>query len=115
MTYETRMVLRLAAPAVLVFVAGMTLAVTMDAFSNLPMAMGGHQLMPGMGDRIAIGTGVLALLVYAGRMLRYWRWTRGGAETCFVCSCLLGHERGGRFGPYRKCLGCGKNHAVGRV
>lgn len=109
------MVLRLAAPAVLVFVSGMLLAVAMDALGSLPVALGGQTFLPGMGDNVALGTGVVAALVYAGRMLRYWRWTRGDTDTCFVCSCLLGKERHGRFGPYRRCLGCRKNHAVGRV
>ncbi|QDE39866.1 hypothetical protein FIV34_11915 [Luteibacter pinisoli] len=115
MSYETRMVLRLAAPGVLVFVAGIILAVAMDALGSLPVAMGGQPFLPGVGDDLALGTGVVALLVYAGRMLRYWRWTRGDTDICFVCSCLLGQERHGRFGTYRKCLGCGKKHAVGRL
>jgi hypothetical protein len=112
MTYETKMVLRLAAPAVVVFVAGLGAA---DSVSSLPLIMGGKPALPGLGDMVAVGSGLVALVVYVARMFQYWRWTRSEAAMCFVCSCLLGREREGRFGPYRKCLGCGKNHALGSI
>lgn len=115
MTYETKMVLRLAAPAVVVFVAGMGVAYSVDAIRSLPLAMGSRPAFPGLGDMVAVGSGLVALVVYGARMLQYWRWTRSEAAMCFVCSCLLGREREGRFGPYRKCLGCGKNHALGSI
>jgi hypothetical protein len=45
--------------------------------------------------------------------VRLMRWEIGDA---LICSCggLLGGEREGRFGSYRKCMGCGRNHAVGK-
>jgi|GEM_PF-1513081 hypothetical protein len=115
MTYETKMLLRLAAPAVVVLGVGLALATMASTLSDLLKAMGGAPLFDGIGDVIALATAILAGGVYFGQMLRYWRWTEGGGDLCFVCTCLLGRERDGRFGPYRKCLGCGKNHALGRI
>jgi len=44
-------------------------------------------------------------------VIRLWRWERGDAFDCPSCGGLLGWERDGRHGPYRKCLGCRKNIA----
>ncbi len=43
---------------------------------------------------------------------RFWMWTRGRGPDCPSCGCLLGIERVGRWGPYRSCYQCGKNHSV---
>jgi hypothetical protein len=115
MSHQTKMFLRLAAPAVLVFIGGMALAYAADAVGSLPVLLGGHAALTGAGNDIAMGTGVVSSAIYAFQMHRYWRWTSGVGDVCFVCSCILGREREGRFGPYRKCLGCDKNHAVGRI
>lgn len=50
--------------------------------------------------------GAFAMLV---ALRRYWRWERGAAPTCSHCDGMLGFERNGRYGPYRRCLACGKN------
>lgn len=52
----------------------------------------------------------VALLCSAG--WRYWRWERGEIVGCGRCGGLLGRERNGRWGPYRKCLDCRKNESV---
>lgn len=57
-----------------------------------------------------VGAG-LSFLLFALQGVRLWRWRLGKTDDCFVCGCLLGHEREGRWGLYRKCLGCGKNHS----
>lgn len=115
MTYQTRMFLRLSAPAMLVSVMSVVFAFAVETFSQAPVALGGKPLFPWAGDTIALGGCAVAMVIWAFQLLRYWRWTRSAGDLCYVCSCLLGREREGRFGPYRKCLGCGKNHALGRI
>lgn len=115
MAYPMKMLLRLAAPAGLVLLLGLVLASVAATLSDFPLRLGGQALWPGIGDAIAMAAGGVALVVYLFGMLRYWRWTRDEGDMCFVCSCLHGRVRDGRYGPYRKCLGCGKNHALGRL
>lgn len=115
MTFEMKMLLRLAAPSVAVLGAGLALATMASSVSDLSRGLGGAPLFENIGDDMAIATAAVAGVVYLWQMARYWRWIRGVGDLCFVCTCLLGRERDGRFGPYRKCLGCGKNHALGRL
>ena len=41
---------------------------------------------------------------------RIWRAERGDGLLC-ECGGLLGYERDGRYGPYRRCLACSRNIA----
>jgi hypothetical protein len=80
--------------------------------SELPTTMGGELFLPDL-PWLVVSTGAaitLVLLIYYS--IRVWRWEHGKGDSCFVCGCLLGRERSGRWGPYRKCLGCGKNHSM---
>ena len=66
-----------------------------------------------LGDALRwLPYGLLGLAVLLGLVasLRLLRWETGDA---LICSCggLLGSERQGRFGVYRKCGTCGRNHA----
>lgn len=115
MSHQTKMLLRLAAPAVAVFFFGMLLAFVIDTVTSLPMLIGGQVVQESLENKVAIGTAAVSSLVYAIAMVRYWRWTRDEGDMCSVCGCLLGRERDGRYGPHRKCLGCAKNHAIGRL
>lgn len=68
-----------------------------------------------LGDALRwLPYGLLALAVLLGifASLRLMRWETGGALICH-CGGLLGNEREGRFVSYRKCMGCGRKHAVG--
>lgn len=58
--------------------------------------------------------GLLALAGLLGIVasVRLWRWEAGHALMC-TCGGLLGRERLGRYGLYRKCMACGRNHASG--
>jgi hypothetical protein len=51
---------------------------------------------------------VIAVIHGAWTTYRLWLADRGEG---LVCSCggLLGHERDGRFGFYRRCMCCGRN------
>lgn len=115
MTYQTRMLARLLAPAAFVSIMSMILAYAAETLSGAPVALGGRALFPWAGDAIAVAGAGVSFVICAFQLFRYWRWTRDEGDLCYVCSCLLGREREGRFGPYRKCLGCGKNHGLGRI
>lgn len=52
----------------------------------------------------------LAALLGIVATVRLRHWGPGEAPVC-TCGGLLGREREGRFGPYRMCLACGRNHA----
>lgn len=41
--------------------------------------------------------------------VRLWRWDHGHSQLVCECGGLLGRERPGRFGAYRKCLACNRN------
>lgn len=99
----------------LAMVVAVVVAVVVSTISELPAVLGGRPVWPGLGNTIALtGLGV-SLAIYAAQLIRYRHWTEGKGDCCYVCTCLLGREREGRYGPYRKCLGCGKNHALGRI
>lgn len=115
MAYQTRMFLRLVAPAVLVSGMSIVFAFAAETLSRVPVALGGKPLFPWASDTIALGGAGVSFAICVVQMVRYWRWTRDEGDLCYVCSCLLGREREGRFGAYRKCLGCGKNHALGKI
>jgi hypothetical protein len=112
MSYHTRMFLRMSLPALAICLASIVLATAAGLFGGALSALGGPPEWAGLGNAIALGGLVLSLLVYGFQTFRYWRWTLGEGECCYVCGCLLGREREGRFGPYRRCLGCGKNHSL---
>lgn len=51
---------------------------------------------------------VAALLWLAWAAIRLARWELGKGPDCHRCGGLLGRDRRGLYGDYRKCLGCGK-------
>lgn len=55
---------------------------------------------------LAIAASVIPGLIVT---VRLWRWDQG--RRLLVCECggLLGRERPGRFGAYRKCLACNRD------
>jgi len=109
------MLFRMCAPALAVIALAMVFAVVVTTIGNLPALLGGREMWPGLGSAIALTGLGMSLITYAVQLIRYWRWTEGTGECCYICTCLLGRERHGRYGTYRKCLGCGKNHALGRI
>jgi hypothetical protein len=58
-----------------------------------------------LGSLAMLGWGALLVLV---AFYNLWRWQRGDGPIC-ECGGLLGFERDGRYGPYRKCLACSRN------
>ncbi len=58
------------------------------------------------GPALAIAASVILGFVAT---VRLWRWDQGRAPLVCECGGLLGRERPGRFGAYRKCLACSRN------
>jgi hypothetical protein len=57
---------------------------------------------------------VLLCLSFLYSSYRYWKWDEGDdAEICRVCGGITAY-REGRFGPYYKCMACGKNRSIYR-
>ncbi|WP_445147304.1 hypothetical protein [Dyella sp. Tek66A03] len=112
MSYVSRMCARLLAPSVLPLLAALLAATIAQTLSDLPAQLGGAPAWPRVpGTLVAIGVGASALY-YLIQMVRLLRWRQGRTDSCYVCTCLLGRERQGRWGEYRRCLGCGKNHST---
>jgi hypothetical protein len=81
--------------------------------TGLLLTLGQSQYLVQLADTLRwLPYGLLGLAVLLGIVasVRLLRWETGGALIC-TCGGLLGREREGRFGPYRKCLACGRNHA----
>lgn len=103
----TVMIVRVFAPTGIAVLAAIGLAFAESGLSNHPMLRG-----------VATEWEVLVWVAFAAAfglalhaMFRLWRWEHGRAIGCPNCGGLLGWERDGRHGPYRKCLGCGRNIA----
>jgi hypothetical protein len=112
MSYVSRMCARLLVPSMLPLLASLLVAMVTRTLSNLPASLGGSPVWPDLpGSLVALGAGASALY-YLVQLTRLLRWRRGHADSCYVCGCLLGRERQGRWGAYRRCLGCGKNHSI---
>jgi hypothetical protein len=114
MSYVDRMSWRMMGPALTPIVLGGAAAWLLSTLLDLPLLLGGQVLLADLPfQAVMIGAGMsLGMIVY--QILRFWRWTRGKGPACYVCGCLLGRMREGRYGTYRKCLGCGKNHSLAR-
>lgn len=111
MSYVSRMCARLLVPSVVPLLAAALAAVIAETLSDLPAAVGGAPVWPHLpGDLMMVGVAASALYYFV-QLARLLRWRQGHADSCYVCACLLGRERQGRWGAYRRCLGCGKNHA----
>lgn len=114
MSYVGRMSWRMMGPALIPIVLGGPRQGFFQRCSTYPFYSEGKLFFTDLPlQTVMTGAGIsLAMLVY--QILRLWRWTRGRGPACYVCGCLLGRVREGWYGPYRKCLGCGKNHSLAR-
>ena len=112
MSYVSRMCARLLVPSVVPLLASLLAAVVAKTLLDVPVSMGGAPVWPELpGTLVALGVGASALY-YLVQFARLVLWQRGQADSCYVCGCLLGRERQGRWGAYRRCLGCSKNHSI---
>lgn len=99
------MVARMYAPA-----AGMlalSFAVTLPA-----TMLHASPLLAGIADLLhwaSLACMAAAGLLWGASTYKLWRWERGQAVLTCDCGGLLGRERDGRYGIYRRCLACSRN------
>jgi hypothetical protein len=115
MSFETKMYLRLATPCALALLVTMLFTWVASTLSAIPVGLGAPALWPDLPMYVFL-VGAFAFLLISGiQIFRLWQRDQGKANVCMVCLCLLGSEKDGRFGPYRKCLGCEKNYSLTRL
>jgi len=112
LSYINKMCLRMMGWCLLPTLFAVLVAWPMSVVLALSATAGGQPVLPDLPWQLASIGAAVTLVLWAYQMIRLWRWEHGKGDGCFVCGCLLGRERSGRWGPYRKCLGCGKNHSL---
>lgn len=113
-TRINRMLLRLFALPLVLVLAALAL---LWFFGLLVPDMLDSKILAGLGEQsaelalpvflIAIGGAVLIAL-YQG--LQLWRWHQGKTDVCHNCGGMVA-MRNGRYGPYVRCLACGKKRS----
>ena len=111
MSNVDKMCLRLMAACFLPIIFAVPIAVGVSALDNAFVNMGAPPLSPDFPWLITLVAAAACVVLFAIQGSRIWRWKEGKSLSCPNCGCLLGGIRDGRWGPYRKCLGCRTNHA----
>lgn len=77
-----------------------------------------NQLLTGISDLLTKGISILSIVLFSTGILwgaycgyRLWQWGKGSGDFCHNCGGMT-EEMEGRYGPYHKCLLCGKNRGV---
>ncbi|MGO4703591.1 hypothetical protein [Dyella sp. 2RAB6] len=109
MSYVDRMCLRLMAPCLLPALCGALFAWGAESLLGMPRLARDMSALD-LPSCLIVAGGAASVALYAVQAGRLLRWRRGRGVACYVCGCLLGREREGRRGPYRCCMGCGKQH-----
>lgn len=99
------MFVRAAMPAVALGGALFFLALKLKALQVSPIFGGLAAWAPWVASAGLVGAALLLVMA----SWRFWRWERGEGPTCHRCHGPLGAERLGRYGAYRRCLGCRGN------
>jgi len=89
---------------------GFTLLMAITAWgytATLPTA-GPFAAIYGWLQRLPLMLLLVAILQGLQAAYRLWRWDSRGVDMC-ECGGLLGRERTGRWGSYRRCLMCLRN------
>lgn len=100
----TWMMVWMYAPALGAFALGLLLMVPLGMLRESPVLAGVYAMVRWL-PALAIAVSVTLAL---GATLRLWRWDQGRSALICDCGGLLGRERDGRFGLYRKCLACNR-------
>jgi len=101
----TWMMVRMYAPALGALALGLLLMLPLGTLQESPVLAGVYAMVRWL-PALAIAVSVTVALVAT---LRLWRWDQGRSVLVCECGGLLGRERPGRFGAYRKCLACNRN------
>lgn len=84
---------------------GLLLMLPLGMIRESPLLAGIHAVA-----RLAPALAIAASLIFGLiATLRLWRWDQGRSQMVCECGGLLGRERLGRFGAYRKCLACNRS------
>jgi len=115
MSDETKMYCRLLVLPAAVFAATLLACYLILTLTHLPITLGGGQVLwPNLPMEVYGGGAAISFVVFSFQMYRTWQWSKGGGVRCLACDCLMSGEKNGRYGPYRKCLGCSKNQSLTR-
>jgi hypothetical protein len=101
----TLMTVKLFAPAGTMFLGSVVLML-------VGWNMATHPLLPGLlivWERLIGLVTLVGLGLWVYGAVRLWQWHQGRSFDCPNCGGLLGSEREGRHGSYRRCLACEKN------
>ncbi len=101
----TWMMVRMYAPALGALAAGLLLMLPLGMLRESPVLAWVYAMarwLPALAIAVAVTLALVATL-------RIWRWDQGHSHLVCDCGGLLGRERDGRFGQYRKCLACNRN------
>ncbi len=100
----TWMMARMYAPAVGALVSGLLLMLPLGMIRESQL-LAGIYAVARWTPALAIAASVILGLIAT---VRLWRWDHGRNQLVCDCGGLLGRERPGRFGAYRKCLACNR-------
>jgi len=102
MTRLDRMRLKIFVPSVAVFLFAGALSLISSMFAGTPFLVELARPLDLAGACVLLlGVGLVGYAFY-----QLWQWDNGTALLCAHCDGLLGWERLGRYGIYRRCLAC---------
>jgi len=110
-----RMLLRLYMFPILLFIGSLIVSYILGTI--LPNGFSGNFSILGEKARSITPIAGVSLLGFSGlwfivNSYKLWQWDRGnGYDACHVCGGLTSYHANGRYGPYFKCMACGKNRA----
>ncbi|WP_216840684.1 hypothetical protein [Dyella sp. S184] len=111
MSNVDKMCVRLLAICFLPMIIAVPIAMGISAFYNAFAQIAAPTPSLDLPWLITLVATATCLVLFAIQATRIWRWKEGKSLSCPACGCLLGSVREGRWGPYRKCLGCRTNHS----
>jgi len=87
--------------------------------NTIPNHFADTPLFSGIGKQTQSIAPMAGLILFATSMLwgffssfELWQWfNRKGGEICHNCGGMTEYHSNGRYGPYYKCMACGKNRA----
>ncbi|EIO4088945.1 hypothetical protein ACN930_004863 [Vibrio parahaemolyticus] len=80
-------------------------------FSSSPMLKGLSIMSENAAPWVSLGFLSLAILAFLYQTYSLWQWTQGKGNCCPNCGGMVSYQDG-RYGPYFKCLHCGKNTSI---
>lgn len=83
---------------------GLLLMLPLGIIRETPL-LAGIYAVASWAPALAIAASVILGLIAT---VRLWRWDQGRSRLVCDCGGLLGRERPGRIGAYRKCLACSR-------